>query len=149
MQLTASLGFLSWSGPQVAVAVVPKGMRDHVRRVMFVFSVLATLDRSRYANESTISEINGRLRLAKAQRLCLASVGMHVSIWKHLGEKSSSGIYNDLPLMTSAQARLERELLCKYYARHCPDWLRYGSADGRDMIRDLHRLFNALTTRSL
>lgn len=148
MQLTAFPGLSSWSMPQVAVAFTPKGMKEHFKRVIFVFSVLATLDRSRYANERTINEINGRLRLAKAQKLCLASVGMHVSIWKHLG-KDGASIYNDLPLMTAASARLERELLCKYYTRHCPDWLRYGTADGRDMIRDLHRLFNALTTRSL
>ena len=145
MQLTAQSGYASITFPRFVVPVLPKKLSERIKRVIFVYSVMATLDKSRYANLTIINEINSRLKLARAESLCKATLQMHKSIWKYL-EKDMP---NDISIRDIATTRLERDLISDYYVRNCPSWLVYGSDDRRDMVRDLHRLFNALVTRSL
>lgn len=132
------LGFL--------VSHLPKAINERVKRTIFVFSVLAVLDKTATPCEATIRDVNERLRLARTDGICKSSAKAHADIWQHT-EIDGTTYNNDLPAFSASTNRVERELLVEYYVRHCPQWLRYGISDHSDMSRDLNRLFNAITTR--
>lgn len=145
MQHTLNFRSLSMNLPRYTVAILPKSIKERIKRIIFVFSVLATLQDRKSVNRRMVQDINHRLRLAQGHQLCQASADIHSAIWSHLEEPGDDR--KDVKL-TPHSTRLERELVSEYYVRHCPDWLKYGSANGKDMARDLLRLFNALASRA-
>ena len=116
-----------------------------MKRTIFVFSVLAVMDKTFKGDRGSIREINDRLKLAKTEGICKTSINAHGAIWG--SENDAARITTQLPTFDSSMSRKERARLSEYYVNHCPDWLRYGATTGSDMVRDLHRLFNALIDR--
>lgn len=142
MQLTTTgaiprLGFLSF-----LINILPHKIQEHMKRTIFVFSVLAVLDKTFKGDKSAIRDINDRLKLAKTEGICKTSINARGVIWG--SENDSNRIPESLPTFDTSMSRKERTSLSEYYVNHCPDWLRYGASTGSDMVRDLHRLFNAL-----
>lgn len=129
------------------VSLLPYSLREHMKRTIFVFSVLAVLDQHAKYDSETVRDINGRLKLARTEGICKTSIRAHRNIWGHTSVSGNTG--NVLHLLTTSTSRLERNLLSEYYVRHCPDWLRYGDSRGSDMARDLHRLFDAILVKDL
>lgn len=145
MQLTVNPGFTALSVPKLFVSLFSDHVASRLRRTIFVFSVLAVIDKEKGTNKDIVSEINFRLKLAHNCSMCHAIGHVYDKIWGHT--TAAIGTYNNLSVLKTAWSQSERELIATYYVRHCPDWLRYGTPDGSDMSRDLSRLFTALLVR--
>ncbi len=130
--------------PTVKVVISWIGERWSLRlkRTIFVFSVMAAIDRTHGTDDKTIVQVNRQLRLASCDRLCKDSARARDAIWGQAAK--GSDVINDVDALSVATSDLERKMIALYYIKNCPAWLSYSAPL---MRRDILRLFNAIVTR--
>lgn len=144
-QTLSTTGVNSLTFPKLLISLVGSRMSEHLKRIIFVFSVFAVIDKRKGVNQVIIGDLNNTLKLAKNTDICIRSAKAHNDIWAHTCLNGST--YSELPVLKASTSRVERDMIAQYYLRNCPDWLKYGDENGCDMRRDLQRLFSAIVTK--
>lgn len=144
-QTLNNTGVNSLTLPKLLISMLGSRLSEHLKRIIFVFSVYAVIDKRKGSNQAIICDLNNTLKLAKNAEICFTSAKAHNDIWCHT--RMSGSTYSELPVLKASTSRVERDMIAQYYLRNCPDWLRYGDENGCDMRRDLQRLFSAIVTK--
>lgn len=145
MPLTATFVPASTVVTRTVIGMLSHSLAERMKRVLFVFSVLAAIDKTKGTDDRAIEQINGQLKLAKCPDLCKNSARQRDNLWANASK--GKDIVNDFPALSVSTSSIERTMITRYYLKNCPDWIRYGHPSGSDMRRDLERLFNAIVTK--
>lgn len=145
MQLTANGGEKDFFLPKLFVNLLGSRSQARIRRIIFVFSVLAAIDRRYGHDDKKVDVVNEHLRIAQNTSMCRVSAKAGSKIWKggHGGN-----VCDKAPALTHRTSKAERGIIADFYIRNCPDWIRYGDKNGLDMHRDLMRLFTVVASEN-
>lgn len=141
MQLSVNFPNMTLLPIRLAIKSLGYRMGERLKRTIFVFTVMAAVDRIHGTDDKIIEEVNGKMKIAYNADVCKAAARTRDSVWQTSPNHIS---IEDMPTMVCPITVFDREKLADYYVENCPDWLRYGDPSGTDMRRDIRNLLSSI-----